>query len=147
MFCFFFFSIKNTQWIPLITTKLIEDVATHSRLYRLAQQATNSDTITSEAKQRNSPQRRHHYNKKDHQQPLQHRRNKSDTDLSWYLGNASVQKNVANSKFYTEPIDEKTLCDPEAKLLKAFFDISELYRNECLDEAELESTFATYFSH
>lgn len=142
--------IRNTQWQPLITQKLIEDVATHTRLYRLAQQATNDSktgamaAAAAAADSKASPQRR---SKRDAaaasstSAALRHRRNKSDTDLSWYLGAASVQKNVANSKFYTEPIDEKTLCDPEAKLLKSFFDISDLYRNECLDEAALESNF------
>lgn len=120
----------------MITTKLIENVATHSRLYRLANQAINADA--KEGLKRQSPQRRSKRN--TNPQTLNHRRNKSDTDLSWYLGASSVQKNVANSKFYTEnQIDESILNDPEAKLLKAFFDISDAYQKECLDEVALES--------
>lgn len=138
--------IKNTLWLPLMTTKLVDNMATHSRLYRLATQAqaANANECKTTAKQRNSPQKRM---KKE-----QHRRNKSDTDLSWYLGNsgtaaaavASTQhKNVANSKFYTtsQPVDESTLIDPEAKLLNTFFDTCDLYKNECLSEAALESKF------
>lgn len=52
----------------------------------------------------------------------------------------AVQRNVANSKFYNEPIDEKALFgDPEARLTAAFFDISDLYRDQCMDEQKLES--------
>lgn len=123
--------IKNVQWIPLITTKLIENVATHSRLYRLASQAvTNSELKDNKSNQ--SPQRR--TTKKE-----QHRRNKSDTDLNWYLSNVSMHKNVANSKFYTDHVDEKSLVDPEVKLLHAFFSICDTYRDECLDDEALES--------
>lgn len=127
----FIFRIKNVQWIPLITTKLIENVATHSRLYRLASQAvTNSELKDNKSNQ--SPQRR--TTKKE-----QHRRNKSDTDLNWYLSNVSMHKNVANSKFYTDHVDEKSLVDPEVKLLHAFFSICDTYRDECLDDEALES--------
>lgn len=143
--------IKNTQWIPLMTTKLVDNMATHSRLYRLATQtinATGGDTAKESTKQKHSPQKRL---KKE-----QHRRNKSDTDLSWgYLGNsattaavaAAQHKNVANSKFYTTsaPVDENTLIDPEAKLLNAFFDTCDLYRDECLSEEALESKLVWFF--
>ncbi|XP_037036659.1 sorting nexin-13-like isoform X1 [Bradysia coprophila] len=122
--------IKTVQWVPLITTKLIENVATHSRLYRLASQAvTNSEHKNNKSNQ--SPQRR--TAKKE-----QHRRNKSDTDLSWYLSNVSMHKNVANSKFYTDHVDEKSLVDPEVKLLHAFFSICDTFRDECLDDEALE---------
>lgn len=129
----------------MITNKIIEDVATHSRLYRLAGQALSGEGAQKDAAKRQSPQRRS--NRKDPSTPsapsapgLRHRRNKSDTDLSWHLGANAVQRNVANSKFYNEPIDEKVLFgDPEARLNAAFFDISDLYREQCLDEKKLES--------
>lgn len=144
--------IKNTQWIPLMTTKLVDNIATHSRLYRLGCQASSSAEPVAATKESTkqkllSPQKRSL--KKD-----QHRRNKSDTDLSWYLGgNCSAtatpasHKNVANSKFYTatKPVDENTLIDPEAKLLNAFFDNSDLYKDECLSEIALESK-CSFFS-
>lgn len=137
--------IKNTQWIPLMTTKLVDNIATHSRLYRLGCQTSSVEPAVAKEPTKQkllSPQKRSL--KKD-----QHRRNKSDTDLSWYLGgNSSAtatpapHKNVANSKFYTatKPVDENTLIDPEAKLLNAFFDNSDVYKNECLSETALEST-------
>jgi sorting nexin-13 len=61
-----------------------------------------------------------------------HRRNKSDTDLSWH-----IQKNVANSKFYTTSPNEDSLVDPETLLLNSFFSNSELYKKESLDDEAL----------
>lgn len=128
----------------MITNKIIEDVATHARLYRLAGEAVSGEGVHKESNKRQSPQRR--TNRKEPSTPsgpapgLRHRRNKSDTDLSWHLGASAVQRNVANSKFYNEPIDEKALFgDPEARLNAAFFDISDLYRDQCSDERKLES--------
>lgn len=115
----------------MLTTKLIENVATHSRLYRLATQAVTNNEVK-DNKSNQSPQRRN--TKKE-----QHRRNKSDTDLSWYFSNVSMHKNVANSKFYTDHVDEKSLIDPEVKLLHAFFSTCDTYRDECLDDESLES--------
>ncbi|XP_055676635.1 sorting nexin-13-like [Lutzomyia longipalpis] len=128
--------IKGTQWLPLITTKLVDDLATHTKLYRLAQQsvaATNADDPKSRLSDKLSPQRSNRH----------HRRNKSETDLTWHLGNAAVQKNVANSKFYTKTIDEQTLLDPELKLLHAFFDHCGTFQKECLNEDDLED----YLTH
>ncbi len=50
-----------------------------------------------------------------------------------------MSKNVANSKFYTDHVDEQSLVDPEVKLLHAFFSICDTYRDECLDDEALES--------
>ncbi|XP_059621680.1 sorting nexin-13-like isoform X2 [Phlebotomus argentipes] len=130
--------IKSTQWLPLITTKLVDDVATHTKLYRLAQQSvasTNVDDPKCRLSDKLSPQRS---SKQRH-----HRRNKSETDLNWHLGNAAVQKNVANSKFYTKTIDEQTLLDPELKLLHAFFDHCGTFQRECLSDSDLED----YLTH
>ncbi|CAD7092282.1 unnamed protein product [Hermetia illucens] len=123
---------KNVQWIPLMTTKLIENVANHTRFYRLANQAINSQNEERNAKhqEKKSPQRK---SKKS-----QHKRNKSDTDLEWYFGSSAAQKSVANSKFYTEPVNEKVLTDPEANLITAFFNQCDTYKKECMDDRELE---------
>lgn len=164
--------IKNTQWIPLITTKLADDVATHTRIYRLAtqavaetgsggnqqQQATSSADATS-AYRRHSPQKRMPTatagagRKADTLEPpsssngasssMRHRRNKSDTDLSWHLGGSggtgSGVSAVANSKFYTDPVDEhKLLGDADSRLAAAFFDISDTWRDECMDDRKLD---------
>lgn len=151
--------IKNTQWTPLMTTKLVDIVAMHARLYRKANDTVNLQldetkktsssglNATSGPNQNASPHRRiPTVNKKLNQ----HRRNKSETDLSWYLSGPSVQKSVGNSKFY-EPVDTaKKSIDTlfaadagEAKLIKAFFNQCELYRDECLDEQALED----YLTH
>lgn len=122
--------IKNAPLLPLLTTKLIDDVATHCRLYRLAQQTvTNKKAEQKKMKLREklSPQR---------SIKGSHRRNKSDTDLNWHL-NAGL-KNVANSKFYTAQPDEQYV-DPEMRLNNAFFDNCDLYKSECLDERALET--------
>lgn len=147
--------VKNIQWIPLMTTKLVDIAAMHARLYRKAndtvnlqldetKSTTNGATSGQTQNTSSSPQRR----------PVvagrklsQHRRNKSETDLSWYLGNQSIQKNVGNSKFYDsadaarKSIDKTAFVGDvaEAKLITAFFNQCELYRDECLDEQALES--------
>lgn len=72
--------IKNAPLLPLLTTKIIDDVAAHCRMYRLAQQAvTNKKAEQKKIKLREklSPQR---------SIKSSHRRNKSDTDLNWHLG-------------------------------------------------------------
>lgn len=136
--------IRNTQWIPLMTTKLIDNVAMHARLYRLATETVNLSLDEDDSKYTSdkvSPHRRGS-GVKVHQ----HRRNKSETDLNWYLGQASgqgVQKNVANSKFYTnvDRSEEKKYMDPETKLINAFFGHCDSYRDECMDERALEGLF------
>ncbi|GAB0088139.1 sorting nexin-13-like [Sergentomyia squamirostris] len=72
-------------------------------------------------------------------------RNDKNPDKSGFVrgGNAAVQKNVANSKFYTKTIDEQTLLDPETKLLHAFFDHCNSFQHECLSENDLED----YLTH
>lgn len=84
--------IKNTEWITLLTTKLIDDVTTHTRLYRNANQTINiqkNDILykLNNNHDKNSPQRKN----KKLQQQLQHKRNKSDTDLDWYLGKDNMK--------------------------------------------------------
>lgn len=91
--------VKNVHWIPFLTTKLVEDIANHTRMYRLAQQSLNpkNDDKSTLGVQNTSPQRK---TKKS-----QHKRNKSDTDLKWYQGNNTPTKNVASSKFYADTRD------------------------------------------
>lgn len=163
--------IKNTQWIPLITTKLADDVAAHTRIYRLAAQAVaeataggsdanpqqyqhQQSTVSADGR-RPSPQKRTTPSssggagrKADTLEPpsasaassLRHRRNKSDTDLSWHsVGTGAGVSAVANSKFYTDPVDEhKLLGDADSRLAAAFFDISDTWRDECMDDRKLD---------
>lgn len=121
--------IKNAPLLPLLTTKLIDDVAVHCKMYRNATQAvTNKKAEQKKMKLREklSPQRS--------SLKGSHRRNKSDTDLNWHLGHMSA-KNVANSKFYTE----EEFIDPETRLLHAFFENCSDFKDECLDERALET--------
>lgn len=69
---------KSAQWLPILTNTIVEEIANHTKFYRIA-----NEVIAQEAAERNklneknlSPQRRSKKN--------QHKRNKSDTDLSWF---------------------------------------------------------------
>lgn len=141
--------VKNTQWVPLMTTKLVDIVAMHARLYRKAEATlnlqldeTNSSSSSSQTNTSNSsPQRRL---TQTNRKMNRHRRNKSETDLNF--GNQSVQRTFGNSKFYDpmaqnrkKSADKSTVGDAfEAKLITAFFNQCELYREECLDDQALE---------
>lgn len=159
--------VKNTQWIPLITTKLVDIVAMHARLYRKANATLNlqldetkstssASGLPSNGNQNafpsmnttSSPQRRNSARKFN-----QHRRNKSETDLNLTGGGGgggqqSIQRTFGNSKFY-ESLDPNRKSSnagdkspagdvSEAKLITAFFNQCELYRDECLDDQALE---------
>ncbi|XP_055546988.1 sorting nexin-13-like isoform X2 [Wyeomyia smithii] len=134
--------IKVAELLPLMTTKVIDDLARHTRFYRLAtQDVSNSSNLPNPSDQKRmkiheklSPQKKNHRDNG-------HRRNKSETDLTWHLGNAALQKNVANSKFYGVQADEQSLVDPEVMLLNSFFGFSDEYKLECLDENALLEYF------
>uniref|UniRef100_A0A182K4V2 PX domain-containing protein n=1 Tax=Anopheles christyi TaxID=43041 RepID=A0A182K4V2_9DIPT len=138
--------VRSVDLLPLMTTRLIDDLAKHTRFYRLATQevansANSKKSSTTDQKrmkihEKLSPQRRNL--KVDG-----HRRNKSETDLTWQLGNAALQKNVANSRFYNVTVDEQSLVDPETMLLNSFFGFCEEYRSECMDADALND----YFKH
>lgn len=131
--------IKNTQWVPLMTTKLVDNIAMHARLYRLANETVNL-TLDNEPtlnKGAESPQRRLGSTSNSLEQ--QHRRNKSDTDLGRYGGGKN-----GSSKFYVEferKESEEKFVDPEVKLINAFFNQCDTYRDECLDEQAMESKY------
>ena len=118
--------INVAPLLPLITTKLIDDIANHTKIYR----KTVLTIRQSESANKNQ-------NLKVN--PQHHKRNKSETDLTWNLGNANVHKNVANSTFYSVQSTDESLLDPEKRLIKTFFDnCQDSFKNECLDELELE---------
>lgn len=154
--------VKSIQWIPLMTTKFVDIVAMHARLYRKANatlnlqldetRSTSSSGSNQSSFQTNtlnpsSPQRRISTSSR---KLNQHRRNKSETDLNF--GNQPIQRTFGNSKFY-DSIDpnKKTGGDlspgdaSEAKLITAFFNQCELYRDECLDEQALEGIHLFHF--
>lgn len=106
--------VKDVDWIPYLTTRLVDDAASHVRLYRQARakmKATkqpkgsgSSSTSGSTPKKSATPT---------------HRRNKSETDISWY----------SQSKFYvpnlgslTEP-GQDSVNEKEESLEKIFFDL------------------------
>lgn len=160
--------VKTTQWTPLITTKLVDIIAMHARLYRKANATLNLQL--DEAKSTSpistssfavgghanafqsinntaSPQKRSSARKLS-----QHRRNKSETDLNLNTGGSgqqSIQRTFGNSKFY-ESLDPNRKssnastdkCNAgdasEAKLITAFFNQCESYRDECLNDQALE---------
>ncbi|XP_050068170.1 sorting nexin-13-like [Anopheles maculipalpis] len=136
--------VRNVDLLPLMTTRLIDDLAKHTRFYRLASQevvnsanskkSSTTDPKRSKIHEKLSPQRRN-------LKVEGHRRNKSETDLTWQLGNAALQKNVANSRFYNVPADEQSLIDPETMLLNSFFGFCEEYRSECMDPEALNDYF------
>ncbi|XP_053671964.1 sorting nexin-13-like [Anopheles nili] len=137
--------VRSVDLLPLMTTRLIDDLAKHTRFYRLATQevansASNSKKPTSTEQKRLkiheklSPQRRN-------LKVEGHRRNKSETDLTWQLGNAALQKNVANSRFYNVPVDEQSAVDPESMLLSSFFGFCDEFQNECTDAEALDDYF------
>lgn len=147
--------VKSIQWIPLMTTKFVDLVAMHARLYRKANATLNlqldetKSTSSSGSNQssfqttnlNSSPQRRI---STSNRKLNQHRRNKSETDLNF--GNQPIQRTFGNSKFYDSiesnkksggdksPVGDAS----EAKLITAFFNQCELYRDECLDDQSLE---------
>uniref|UniRef100_A0A182PFJ9 PX domain-containing protein n=1 Tax=Anopheles epiroticus TaxID=199890 RepID=A0A182PFJ9_9DIPT len=139
--------VRSVDLLPLMTTRLIDDLAKHTRFYRLASQevanSANSKKSSSATDQKRmklheklSPQRRN-------LKVEGHRRNKSETDLTWQLGNAALQKNVANSRFYNVSVDEQSQIDPETMLLNSFFGFCEEYRSECMEPEALDQ----YFKH
>lgn len=145
--------IKNTQWIPLMTTKLVDTVAMHARLYRKANATLNlqldetKSTLSAGINQadnlNSSPQKRlSNANRK-----MNHRRNKSETDLNF--SNQTVHRSFGNSKFYDSTDQsrsgDKSPVSDEAKLINAFFNQCELYRDECLDDQALEGSLKDAF--
>jgi sorting nexin-13 len=121
--------LKQAPLLSIITTKMIDDVASHAKTYHQALKIIQDQSKKTQpaATKFNSPF---------------HRRNKSDTDVNssrnWNLGNALIHKKVANSTFYSVQTDEK-LMDPEKQLIELFFDHSEnLFKEESLSDEAME---------
>lgn len=120
--------LQQAPLLNTITTKMIDDVAAHTRTYHRALRTLNDQT----KKPQPAPNK--------FSSPF-HRRNKSDTDVTsrnWNLGNALIHKKVANSTFYSVQTDEK-LMDPETQFVDLFFQCSDnLYKDESLSDEQLE---------
>ncbi|CAH1994332.1 unnamed protein product [Acanthoscelides obtectus] len=101
--------VKEVDWIPYLTQRLVDDAATHLRLYKQAR--TKMKLHEQEREQRMLSQREQRSPKK-----TVHKRNKSETDVSWSSGRQldmkrEIERCVGNSKFYSSDKSNMTLED------------------------------------
>lgn len=71
--------MKEIDWIPYLTTRLVDDAASHFRLFK---QALAKTTFIEKKSPRNSPH-------KSQSPKRSHKRNKSETDI-WHYGIKNV---------------------------------------------------------
>ncbi|KAJ3654689.1 hypothetical protein Zmor_013862 [Zophobas morio] len=116
--------VKEIDWIPYLTTRLVDDAASHLRLFKQAR--ARMKFLDKSKTQKHSPVKE----PKTSPKKTSHKRNKSETDITWYHGKPSdikkeAEVSVGNSKFYlTESKKSITLEDH-------FFDL------ECQMESNL----------
>ncbi|XP_057319343.1 sorting nexin-13-like isoform X2 [Microplitis mediator] len=114
--------VKEVDWIPYLTTRLVDDVASHMRLYRQARAKIkhvqnikgSSNSSTSSGTPKRSPT---------------HRRNKSETDISWY---SQSKFYIPNLSSLTEPIDSNSVENDEESLEKIFFNLEVQMENNLI---------------
>lgn len=82
----FILRVKEVDWIPYFTQRLVDDAASHLRLYKQARSKMKLQEMTRESN-KNSPSR-------DPKSPRKniHKRNKSETDVNWYSGKTGDSK-------------------------------------------------------
>lgn len=105
--------MKDVDWIPYLTTRLVDDAATHLRLYKQARTKMKNDDKSRTPK--NSP-RKEQYKPSPRKT---HKRNKSETDVVRYFGSKvpAERKNVPDpdrgggSSKVEEKISKTTLED------------------------------------
>ncbi|XP_018577466.1 sorting nexin-13 isoform X2 [Anoplophora glabripennis] len=112
--------VKEVDWIPFLTQRLVDDAASHLRLYKQARTKMKLQEASKE--QNSSPQRDSRSPKKSN-----HKRNKSETDINWYSKKSTdlkrdTERNVGNSKFYISDKKDHTLED-------YFFDLERQMEN------------------
>lgn len=78
--------VKEVDWIPFLTTRIVDDAATHLRLFKQARVKIKQDEKPKSP--RNSPRREVKSPKRSH------KRNKSETDLNRHV----VSRNVLECK-------------------------------------------------
>lgn len=116
--------VKGVDWIPYLTTRLVDDAASHVRLYRQARarikqlrtkklQKGSASSSTSSGTPKKTPT---------------HRRNKSETDVSWY---SQSKFYIPNLSSLTEPIDSNDDREDES-LEKIFFDLEVQMENNLI---------------
>lgn len=76
--------VKEVDWIPFLTTRLVDDAASHLRLFKQARIKLVQDDKYKNS--RNSPRRDQKSSPK-----RSHKRYKSETDVSWYSSNKSTE--------------------------------------------------------
>lgn len=72
--------VKDVDWIPFLTTKLVDDATTHLKLFKQARIKMKQEGLPKSPK--NSPRKEIRASPKK-----MHKRNKSETDVNWYFGN------------------------------------------------------------
>ncbi|KAL6259662.1 hypothetical protein P5V15_009578 [Pogonomyrmex californicus] len=108
--------VKSVDWISYLTTRLVDDAASHVRLYRQASarmkqlrsnrvQKGSASSSTSGGTPKKTPT---------------HRRNKSETDVSWY---SQSKFYIPNLSSLTEPIESSGDDKEDESLEKIFFDL------------------------
>ncbi|XP_053985689.1 sorting nexin-13-like isoform X1 [Hylaeus volcanicus] len=116
--------VKGVDWIPYLTTRLVDDAASHVRLYRQARarvkqlrskklQKGSASSSTSSGTPKKTPT---------------HRRNKSETDVSWY---SQSKFYIPNLSSLTEPIETGEEKEEES-LEKIFFDLEVQMENNMI---------------
>ncbi|XP_012227771.1 sorting nexin-13-like isoform X2 [Linepithema humile] len=117
--------VKSVDWIPYLTTRLVDDVASHVRLYRQASarmkqlrsnriQKGSASSSTSGGTPKKTPT---------------HRRNKSETDVSWY---SQSKFYIPNLSALTEPIESSGEEQEDESLEKIFFDLEVQMENNLI---------------
>ncbi|XP_012528442.2 sorting nexin-13 isoform X1 [Monomorium pharaonis] len=117
--------VKSVDWIPYLTTRLVDDAASHVRLYRQASarmkqlrsnrvQKGSASSSTSGGTPKKTPT---------------HRRNKSETDVSWY---SQSKFYIPNLSSLTEPIESSGDEKEDESLEKIFFDLEVQMENNLI---------------
>ncbi|RLU24077.1 hypothetical protein DMN91_004286 [Ooceraea biroi] len=117
--------VKSVDWIPYLTTRLVDDAASHVRLYRQATarmkqlrstriQKGSASSSTSGGTPKKTPT---------------HRRNKSETDVSWY---SQSKFYIPNLSSLTEPIESSGDEKEDESLEKIFFDLEVQMENNLI---------------
>ncbi|XP_020290233.1 sorting nexin-13-like isoform X2 [Pseudomyrmex gracilis] len=117
--------VKSVDWIPYLTTRLVDDAASHVRLYRQASarmkqlrsnrvQKGSASSSTSGGTPKKTPT---------------HRRNKSETDVSWY---SQSKFYIPNMSSLTEPIESTGDEKEDESLEKIFFDLEVQMENNLI---------------
>ncbi|XP_031789640.1 sorting nexin-13 isoform X1 [Nasonia vitripennis] len=116
--------VKDVDWIPYLTTRLVDDAASHMRLYRQARAKVKHVKSMQPQKGSSSSSNSGGTPKKT---PT-HRRNKSETDVFWY---SQSKFYIPNLSALNEPAETNGEKDTES-LEKIFFDLEVQMENNLI---------------